>query len=292
MKTDTALGLTVRARSTVIFLNPQTIFSMVNGSMSFMPVVDQKIAHLLLTVLPVNNNDRRQFTMRSPTAEMEALVLEQLNKNQLAARRELYNINIKVGTPGAKATAASMLNQLHVEFLALGGVWKLHGIHIGSRAKKTAKKNRWKPDAEHSAWLVIDVKGIAIHETEPPVTPKEKTLITRTYISDLTKLQPGHLYRPNQQNFATYDSFYCKTRTEAIIFQATEGSSAHSVKPGGRKWLQEKGIQSAVYILVSGPKEPGAQLPSLDMPVKEASFYSKCWYMMLDYPPIEDLQLL
>ncbi|KAJ7878346.1 hypothetical protein B0H14DRAFT_2567309 [Mycena olivaceomarginata] len=73
--------------------------------------------------------------------------------------------------------------------------------------------------------------------------------------ANVARLVKDYYYRPSETNFPTSDSFYMDKAGHGLTFQASEGDKKpHTVKPGGREWLEERGIKTFTYILVSGPK--------------------------------------
>ncbi|KAJ7716380.1 hypothetical protein DFH07DRAFT_973904 [Mycena maculata] len=58
--------------------------------------IDDLVGHMLITVLPLNDEDRTQFRLASPTAYLEGKLLKQLDDNIQIARRKLYVINVGV----------------------------------------------------------------------------------------------------------------------------------------------------------------------------------------------------
>ncbi|KAJ7064711.1 hypothetical protein C8F01DRAFT_772953 [Mycena amicta] len=86
---------------------------------------DDKVGDLLVTPLPLDDRDRTQFRMASPTSYLQDLLVLQLDTNLHTARRFLYVINVGSGSPGCKTTAADLLDKHHHWFIGEGGWWPL-----------------------------------------------------------------------------------------------------------------------------------------------------------------------
>ncbi|KAJ7208233.1 hypothetical protein GGX14DRAFT_633784 [Mycena pura] len=52
--------------------------------------IDDKVGHMLVTPLPLDDRDRTQFRMASPTSYLQNLLIDQLDTNLQTARRLLY----------------------------------------------------------------------------------------------------------------------------------------------------------------------------------------------------------
>ncbi|KAJ7714195.1 hypothetical protein B0H16DRAFT_1619125 [Mycena metata] len=254
--------------------------------------ISDALGHMLITVLPVTDDDRTLFALRSPTPYLEDILLSRLQKNLQMARRELYIISVAVG---AKATAADLLDRHHHAFISLGGNWKLRPLKKGQGASEVSTANTWRAEDNPTHWLDVSdgrmaVKSLSVlPSTFSSVATKHLTMVTLTPEEILT-LQPTHFYRPTRANVPTFDSIYCLTPTHCIVFQAAKGNSpAHSVEPAGREWLQGKGIRTATYILVSQAKCEGFKA-ELNVPTKENQFYERFFHMILEYPALEDVR--
>ncbi|KAJ7742702.1 hypothetical protein DFH07DRAFT_777638 [Mycena maculata] len=110
--------------------------------------IDDKAGHMLVTPLPLSDRDRTQFGMASPTSYLEDLLILQLDRNLQTARRLLYVINVGVGTPGCKATAADLLDKHHHWFIGEGGRWRLRKFKKLPHARSGATANLWQAQEE------------------------------------------------------------------------------------------------------------------------------------------------
>jgi hypothetical protein len=258
--------------------------------------IDDSVGHMLVTALPLDDRDRTQFRLTSPTPYLEEKLLIRINANIELARRELYIINVTIPTPGSKATAADLLDRHHHAFIALGGKWRLREFVKVQKADPAAKANLWRADGDSSMYLVADGK-MSIRSNAKASTSRIRTRSTNpTDFQQLTtvnfptqngvQLLSHHYYRPIDHNFATFDSFYLDTPTHAITFQASEGDRPHSVKPGGRTWMKERGTKKFTYIYVSGPN---AATPSITVPQNAVGDFGKFYHLILEYPELEKL---
>ncbi|KAF7361413.1 hypothetical protein MSAN_01174400 [Mycena sanguinolenta] len=261
----------------------------------FSPVCgDGLVGHMLITALPLNDEDRTKFRLASPTAYLEGKLLHQLNANIQMARRELYAITVARAGPGCQATAKDLLVKHHHEFIALGGQWRLREFTKVDVASSTSETNLWRASQEESDW-VLGVNGrMAVFRkplsTRPPrkrAKPEFTALPTISFPpDDSTRLKKERYYTPIETDFPMFDSFYMDSKGHGLIFQVLEGGqNPHRVKEDRRPdWLESRGVTKFTCILVSGPSigEPPSILVSQDQDSKFDTFF----HLVLEYPEL------
>ncbi|KAF9069283.1 hypothetical protein BDP27DRAFT_729786 [Rhodocollybia butyracea] len=82
--------------------------------------------HMLLSVLPLSDNDRREFIINTPTEYLRSTLLDLIDLNREVASRTLYTICLGCPTPGSRALAAQIFDRNHSPFIRMGGTWELH----------------------------------------------------------------------------------------------------------------------------------------------------------------------
>jgi hypothetical protein len=108
--------------------------------------------------------------------------------------------------------------------------------------------------------------------------------------ANVTRLKKDYYYRPSETNFPTFDSFYMDKKGHGFTFQASEGDkNPHSVKDGGREWLEKCGVTKFTYILVSGPKM--GDPPSISVPRDHETKFDSFFHLVLEYPELKKLLL-
>lgn len=227
--------------------------------------VDDAVGHMLITALPLEDEDRRgEFRLISPTDYLERKLLMQINTNLQMTRRELYVINVGVATAGCKVTAGDLLDKHHHEFIALGGKWRLREFAKASGARSTSRTNLWRASDTESEWVLLANSKMSVFHEPRSARPRRQQQVTTEFTAlttvkfpsaNVARLVKDYYYRPSETNFPTSDSFYMDKAGHGLTFQASEGDKKpHTVKSGGREWLEERGIKTFTYILVSGPK--------------------------------------
>ncbi|KAJ7222368.1 hypothetical protein GGX14DRAFT_663464 [Mycena pura] len=258
--------------------------------------VNDRVGHMLITALPFDDKDRTQFRNVPPTTHLEKKLLRRINNNTMIARREIYIINVGVpGAPGCKATATDLLDKHHHGFIGLGGKWRLRQFTQTKGAHSNSKTNGWEVSKEDSdVFLLADGKMIISRSKgrtragKAPAATKFKGLTMVNFPSDnLQELHLHHYYRPSDSNFLTFDSFYMDKKGHCITFQVTKSDKEHSVKDGGREWLEERGITKFTYILVSGPKM--GDPPSLSVPRDQENKFDFFYHLVLEYRELKEL---
>ncbi|KAF8215965.1 hypothetical protein K438DRAFT_619165 [Mycena galopus ATCC 62051] len=258
--------------------------------------VDDRVGHMLITALPLDDEDRTKFRLTSPTAYLEDKLLRQINANLQMARRQLYVINVGVATPGCKATAGDLLDKHHHGFIALGGKWRLRKFSKVDGASSTSKTNLWRASEEDSDWVLqADAKMSVFRETiaarrrgKPAATKFTGLTMVNFPSKNITRLEKDQYYRPSEANFPTFDSFYMDKPGHGITFQASEADkNPHTVKDGGREYLEERGVNKFTYILVSGPKMGGP--PSISVPREHQPKFDYFFHLVLEYPELKRL---
>ncbi|KAF8215957.1 hypothetical protein K438DRAFT_618830 [Mycena galopus ATCC 62051] len=259
--------------------------------------VDDPIGHMLITALPLNDEDRTKFRSTSPTAYLEAKLLRQFNANIQMARRELYVINVGMAAPGCKATARDLLDKHHHAFIALGGRWRLREFRKVDGASSTSKTNLWRASEEESDWVLQANRKMSVF-CEPVAARSQcwkravtefRGLTTVTFPSaSVTRFAKDCYYRPTETKFPTFDSFYMDKPGHGITFQASEADkNPHTVKDGGREYLEDRGVTKFTYILVSGPKMGGP--PSISVPREHQLKFDSFFHLVLEYPELKRL---
>ncbi|KAJ6608433.1 hypothetical protein B0H10DRAFT_2226841 [Mycena sp. CBHHK59/15] len=258
---------------------------------------DDLVGHMLITALPLDDEDRRKFRLTSPTAYLEGKLLNQLNTNIHMARRELYVINVGVATPGCKATAGDLLDKHHHGFIALGGKWRLREFTKVDGASNTSKTNLWRASEVDSDWVLEANGKMSIFREPLTARPRRQkraaTKFTRLTMVDfpsanVTQLEKDYYYRPSETNFPTFDSFYMDKKGHGLTFQASDGDKKpHTVNDGGREWLEKHGIKEFTYILVSGPKM--GDPPSISVPRDHETKFDRFLHLVLEYPELKKL---
>ncbi|KAJ7451087.1 hypothetical protein FB451DRAFT_710474 [Mycena latifolia] len=258
--------------------------------------VNDLVGYMLITALPLNDNDRRKFRFTSPTDYLESKLLSQLNANIQMAWRELYVINAGVATPGCKATAGDLLDKHHHTFIALGGRWRLRKFTKVEGARSTSKTNLWRASKEDSDWI-LEANGKMSVFCEPAAARPRRQNRAATGFTGLTAvnfpssnvkhLKKDLYYQPSKTNFPMFDSFYMDKKGHGLTFQASEGDIAHTVKDGGREWLEKRGVSTFTYIFVSGPKM--ADPPSISVPLDHETKFDFFFHLVLEYPELENL---
>ncbi|KAJ7222362.1 hypothetical protein GGX14DRAFT_663408 [Mycena pura] len=249
--------------------------------------VDDRVGHMLLSAFPLTDEDRTKFQMKSPTDYLEEKLLKQLNRTLIIALRKLYIVNVGVATPGCKATAADLLDKHHHGFIGLGGKWRL-------RKFTKVEGTSWQAFKDNSDWFLrADGKMTVSREVLVPRTrsqtraTKFKRLTMVNFPSaNVKQLQLNYYYCPTD---TTFDSCYMDRKGHGITFQVTESDNSHSLKTGGRAWLEERGITKFTYILVSGPKM--GDPPSLTVPPDQEEKFDRFYHLVLDYPGLKELLL-
>ncbi|KAJ7222355.1 hypothetical protein GGX14DRAFT_663370 [Mycena pura] len=257
--------------------------------------VDHRVGHMLITALPLNDKDRTKFQMKSPTEYLEEKLLKQLNRTLIIARRELYIINVGVEAPGCKATA-DLLDRHHHRFIGLGGKWRLREFtKVEGTSSTESKTNLWQASKESDWFLRADSKMTVYREvlaprTQTPATKSKRLTMVDFPSANFKQLQLNCYYRPTETNFPTLDSFYMDRNGHGITFQAAESDilNGHSVKEGGREWLEQCGITKFTYILVSRPKMGD---PSISVPRDQETKFDHFFHLVLDYPELKKLLL-
>jgi hypothetical protein len=250
--------------------------------------IDDKVGHMLVTALPLNDRDRTQFRMASPTSYLQDLLILQLDRNLQTARRLLYVINVGVRTPGCKATAADLLDKHHHWFIGEGGRWRLRKFKKSPHARSGAKANLWQAQEEDCDKVLVADGRMSIEPASKAKQQQPKALtVIRTPTSELGQLHKHQFYRPHESNFATFDSFYIDRSRHAFVFQASEADKTHSVTDKGRVWMEGHGIDEFTYIYVSGPKMD--KRPTISLPVEHESQFVDIYHLVLDYPEVQNL---
>ncbi|KAJ7284086.1 hypothetical protein C8J57DRAFT_1677923 [Mycena rebaudengoi] len=259
--------------------------------------VDDLVGHMLIAALPLDDEDRTKFRLTSPTAYLEGKLLSQLNANIQMARRELYAINVGMASPGCRATAGDLLDKHHHGFIALGGKWRLRKFTKVDGASSTSKTNLWRASKEESDWVLEANGKMSIFREPVTARPRRRKQATTEFTglttvnfpsANVTRLKKDYYYRPTETNFPTFDSFYMDKKGHGLTFQASEtDKNPHSVKNGGREWLEKRGIAKFTYILVSGPKmgEP----PSISVPRDHETKFDLFFHLVLEYPELKKL---
>ncbi|KAJ6607855.1 hypothetical protein B0H10DRAFT_2070052 [Mycena sp. CBHHK59/15] len=250
--------------------------------------IDDKVGHMLVTPLPLHDKDRTQFRMASPTSYLQDLLILQLDRNLQTARRLLYVINVGVGTPGCKATAADLLDKHHHWFIGEGGRWRLRKFKKSPHAHSGATANLWQAQEQDCGKVLLADGKMSIETASKAKQQQPKALaVIRTPTSELKRLHKHQFYRPHKSNFPTFDSFYVDQRHHAFVFQASEADKTHTVNDLGRVWMEGHGINKFTYIYVSGPNMD--KHPTISLPVKHESQFIEIYHLVLDYPDVQNL---
>ncbi|KAF7333419.1 hypothetical protein MVEN_02357700 [Mycena venus] len=252
--------------------------------------IDDKVNYMLVTPLPLDDRDRTQFRMTSPTSYLQELLILQLDRNLQTARRLLYVINVDVGTPGCKATAANLLDKHHHWFIGEGGRWRLRKFKKSPHARSGAIANLWQAQEEDCGKVLLADGRMSIETAskakQQQQQPKALAVI-RTPTSELKRLHKHQFYRPRESNFPTFDSFYIDRSHHAFVFQASETDKTHTANDLGRVWMEGHGINKFTYIYVSGPKMD--KRPTISLPVRHESQFVDIYHLVLDYPEVRNL---
>ncbi|KAJ7347094.1 hypothetical protein DFH08DRAFT_870239 [Mycena albidolilacea] len=250
--------------------------------------IDNKVGHLLVTTLPLDDRDRTQFRMASPTNYLQDLLILQLDRNLQTARRLLYVINVGVRTPGCKATATDLLDKYHHWFIGEGGRWRLRKFKKSPHARSGAEANLWQAQEEDCDRVLVADGRMSIEPASKVKQQQPKALtVIRTPTSELRRLHKHQFYRPRESNFPTFDSFYIYQKRHAFVFQASEPDKTHSVNDRGRIWMEGHDIDKFTYIYVSGPKMD--KRPTISLPVEHESQFVDIYHLVLDYPEVRNL---
>ncbi|KAJ7222360.1 hypothetical protein GGX14DRAFT_663393 [Mycena pura] len=252
--------------------------------------IPDEIGHMLITALPLNDKDRTQHQMKWPTPHLEKKLLKAIDDRYTIARRELYIINVGIKSPGCRATAAHLLDKHHHGFIGLGGKWRLREFEEPNGAHTTSTTNSWRVSKKKSnVFLVADgtMKFSRERRKTPATTDFQGLTMVDFPSANIKELQSDYFYRPSDANFTTFDSFYIDKKGHAITFQTTESDKSHTVKAGGREWLEERGITKFTYILVTGPKM--GDPPSLSVPRNQKEKFDHFFHLVLDYPELKKL---
>lgn len=238
--------------------------------------VPSRVGHVLLSVFPLSDINRKRFCITSPTPHMQLRVLEILDNNRDAACRRLYEICLRAGhNLGCLSLASDLLDRHYHTFLTAGGCWGLCRMgHSNRKPHDDQKLRTWKTQTdEPSKFLIVNkVMKLETHPVNPGANHSGRAKCKAKCASPVeiftvkknqsSPLEPGRYYRPDTRTFPTFDSFYVDKRGHAIAFQATT-STKHNVKDEGVEWLKKHGINRITYILVS-PKstiDAGILLP-------------------------------
>jgi hypothetical protein len=250
--------------------------------------IDDKVGHMLVTPLPLHDRDRTKFRMASPTSYLQDLLILQLHSNLQTARRLLYVINVGVGTPGCKATAADLLDKHHHWFIGEGGRWRLREFKKSPLARSGAIANLWQAQEGDCGKVLVADGRMSIETASEAKQQQPKALaVIRTPTSGLNRLDKHQFYRPRESNFPTFDSFYIDRSHHAFVFQASEADKTHTVNDLGRVWMEGHDINEFTYIYVSGPKMD--RRPTISLPVGHESQFVEIYHLVLDYPEVRDL---
>ncbi|KAJ6558261.1 hypothetical protein B0H19DRAFT_1070794 [Mycena capillaripes] len=238
--------------------------------------IDDQVGHMLLSVFPLDDLDRRKFQLRSPTQYLEDKLLKQLDANLQIARRELYLINVGVATPGCKATAGDLLDKYHHNFIGLGGTWRLREFHKVSDARSTTAGHTWRASSE-------DYERLLVANTHLSIIPRPKRSTRRRTAAELHYTPLTLYYWSSEPKFGTYDSFYKDKAHHAFAFQVLDAAlPAETLKEGAQIFLEDRGITTTTCIFVSGHR---TSPPSILVPVQDEAKFDHFYHLILDYDP-------
>ncbi|KAJ7021434.1 hypothetical protein C8F04DRAFT_1140813 [Mycena alexandri] len=249
--------------------------------------IDDKVGYMLVTPLPLDDRNRTQFRMASPTSYLQDLLILQLDRNLQTARRLLYVINAGVRTPGCKATTADLLDKHHHWFIGEGGRWPLRKFKKSPDARSGVTANIWRVQEEDCGKVLLAHGRISIETVSKAKQQPKALAVIRTPTAELKHLHKHQFYRPRGSTFPTFDSFYIDRRHHAFVFQASEADTTHIVQDPGRVWLEGHGINEFTYIYVSGPNMD--RRPTISLPVEHESQFIDIYHLVLDYPEVRNL---
>ncbi|KAJ7643998.1 hypothetical protein FB45DRAFT_896634 [Roridomyces roridus] len=101
------VGFYQKVRASTFGLDIQQITRLLASPIEDFPVVDD-IAHMLFSVLPTNDDDRRLFRVAPPSNGMLDLILARCNSDRDEARRILIEICLGINTASSRLLAAEI----------------------------------------------------------------------------------------------------------------------------------------------------------------------------------------
>ncbi|CCL99886.1 uncharacterized protein FIBRA_01911 [Fibroporia radiculosa] len=212
--------------------------------------------HELFVFYPDSSYLFDRATCRIPTSYLTSLVIRRFESTVSEERTKFYKDFL--GIKPLAAVAGHFLEDIVVDHLPLGGLWKLRELE----ARNARKNQHWSIGPAASAlWLVV-AGSMRIYNQRPalisahPREPVLKKLYTELTASDLID---NCLYVPKSPTEPTYDFFYyCKSR--AIMFQCTVADE-HDVKDQGLAKLKSIGVETFTYVgIVPFDKRPNFRI--------------------------------
>jgi hypothetical protein len=250
-----------------------------------LPNIDPQYTHLLLSVYPCSDRDRREIEIRSPTQFTTSLLLDRYGKDRDSARSEMFKCFMEF-TMG-HGIAGDIYDLEYHGVVTKGGYWPVYEME-----RSTGPKNLiWKTSETLVGYVVADNR-LSFMKTAPDLDHPFRRIDVKFFKkSELTgdNLQTGVWYRPKATNFATLDSFCIDRNGHAIILQPTVAED-HPVKEEGIKWLHSLGITSMTYVYLSpstttidnfGTKKPPQA--EIKWPKNQLCPFDHVYHMFLDF---------
>ncbi|KIK65015.1 hypothetical protein GYMLUDRAFT_382066 [Collybiopsis luxurians FD-317 M1] len=257
----------------------------------------ESIAHRLLTVFPISDENRKQFRINPPTDHTMQKVLRRFHWDHGIAASRLYRWLAPVSRPGPKALAEDLYATYCHGLLAKGGgSWSLFDEKPLPAEEEEQVTGRW--FTVSCKLLIAHNRSIKIvHSPMPRLSlpmgilrrsTSNQKIETHIFDSDLapSEIRVGVYYQPRTRNFPTFDSFFVGEPHHAIVFRATIWDSP-TVKECDVNWLKERNIINITYIYVSPSATSQAMVCS--------DSFDAIYHLHLDFPkegimqPMKDL---
>ncbi|KAF5344043.1 hypothetical protein D9757_013882 [Collybiopsis confluens] len=219
-------------------------------------VIDPDNSHKFLSVFPVSDADRTQFSIQPPSKTVLNIVLEMVTRQMEQSAADLFHQLLASGKSISERTiAAYYYNGNFFRHLTSNRSLPCYPMEPSTVRLQDQVSRSWTTNALEPHH--IQMQSLPMHYFDSRALPPEWRI--------------GVLYVPNTQNFPTMDAFWVRSKSHVVMFQATiSGSLTFSLE--GLKWLASQGFESAEYSYVSPSTVTSASL-SLPVSVPDSLTY-------------------
>ncbi|KAJ7217218.1 hypothetical protein GGX14DRAFT_440784 [Mycena pura] len=244
--------------------------------------IPNETAHLLVSVFPLTNADRRQFRIGPPSHNIYLKLEDQLKITEEVARRELFETCVQANTPGSMSLAGEMLGQHFHDVITPGGMWNLRRLGAEGDKTKALTRTYTVENGICNVALKVDQTMEIVPSDTGSQVPECISVPTQIWgkqrDDEPSKLNVGIYYHPTRRNFPGADSFYILEPGHVLLFQASVKAAPHGLTEEAVDWFEARGITKFTYIFVSPPKcKPQVQLP----PAHEDKFKGRMYAVEL-----------
>ncbi|KAJ7119439.1 hypothetical protein C8R44DRAFT_788083 [Mycena epipterygia] len=241
--------------------------------------IPNDITHMFLSVFPLNDEDRTQFRVGSPSEDMVDKALEILANDLPTARKEFFELCAGVQNAAARGWSATLFNCFYHDIFSAGGVWILEQM---KRGKSGSENAWWETDVDgDSSFLhaditltiddndVLDHAAVCLNSVRLPKEDEKLATKSKVY------------YIPNRQNFPAFDSFYIDKPHHAFGFQTSITLDGHDIKQPGVEWLKAHDITKISYIFVTPLTMEGKRRVKMPLALADELVFDSFYHLAL-----------